>query len=310
MISSKKKSAKRIWSGIIISVFFAVITLFILTKLIYDGTFTRYDVIPEVPSALNQTVEKRKEVSFLCGENKLQGYLYQGEGNGLIVFVPGYRASADDYLWQIQEFLNCGWGVFSFDTTGSCRSEGDSSVGFPQVSLDLDAALEYIEKNDRFGYEKIFLVGHSRGGYAVCSALDGEHDIAAAVTVSGVNSCMDAIMQPVADKIGFLAYGNYPTLWLYQSLMFGADTVSTEAHTEINESNLPVLVIQGTEDTKYTEKKYSVYSHSIDNQSDNVEYYLYDAPGQNGHTSLLFDADGSANDKVISEIDLFFKRNN
>lgn len=307
MISSMKKSRKRIWSGIIISFFSFIIISLILTKVIYDGTFRRYDRIAAVPVGLETMVEGRQTPYFKSGENRLCGYLYKGNSKGLVVMAPGYRAGADDYLWQIKELVDLGYGVFAFDATGSCRSQGQDSVGFSQTVYDLEAALSFVEENGRFGYEDIYLLGHSRGAYAVCSVLDKGYDITAAVSVSGVNSCMEAVIQPAYDKVGFLAYGNYPFLWLYQASIFGGDTVNTRASEEIEQSNIPVMVVQGTGDNKYTKEKYSVYSHCKDENADNTSLLLMCQEGQDGHTSLLFDSDGTANDLLIEEIDRFFK---
>ncbi len=309
MISSKKKSLKRIGLGIVIAIISWVLVSCVVTVVIYDSTFPRYDKIPEIPTELEALVTSRQEVSFNTDENRLSGYLYNNESNGLIVIAPGFRASADDYLWQIDSLLSKGWAVFIFDTTGSCKSEGDSSKGFPQEVVDLRAALDYIENNDRFGYQRLYILGHSRGAYAACSVLDEGYDISAICSVSGVNSSMDAIMQPVADKIGFLAYGNYPFLWLYQTILFGSETAHSDAAEEIAESNIPVLLVQGTEDEIYTEDEYSVYSYSVDDNASNVEYYLCDDEGKNGHTDLLFDGENSANEELMTEIDRFFREN-
>ena len=49
--------------------------------------------------------------------------------------------------------------MFTFDTTGSFRSEGEDQVGFSQATLDLEATLKYVEKNNikpkYFGLEEI-----------------------------------------------------------------------------------------------------------------------------------------------------------
>lgn len=309
MISSKKKSLKRIGLGIVIAIISWVLVSCVVTVVIYDSTFPRYDKIPEVPTELEALVQNRQEVSFNTDENRLSGYLYKNESNGLIIIAPGFKASADDYLWQIDSLLSKGWAVFIFDTTGSCKSEGESSKGFSQEVVDLRAALDYIESNDRFGYDRLYILGHSRGAYAACSVLDEGYDISAICSISGVNSSMDAIMQPVADKIGFLAYGNYPFLWLYQTILFGNETAHSDAAKEIAESDIPVLVVQGTEDELYTEEEYSVYSYSVDDNTSNVEYYLCDDEGKNGHTNLLFDGVNSANEELMEKIDRFFKEN-
>ena len=306
MISSTKKSFKRIWKIIVISLLAFIIISLTLTKVIYDFTFSRYDKAPVVPESLSQFVLKRREMTFKSGENNLCGYYYQGGSNSLIVLVTGYKAVADDYLWQIKELCDKGYGVFTFDTTGYLKSEGEDAGGFAQTVYDLKAALEFLNKEKRLGYENIYLLGHSRGAYAVLSVLDDGYDIKAAVSVSGVNSSMEAVIQPAADKVGAVAYINYPFLWLYQISLFDKETLNTNAAEVINKSNIPVLVVQGERDETYPPEKYSVYSH-IKNNSENVTLLMMDEKGSDGHTNLLFDADGTANNELIDSIDVFLK---
>ena len=85
----------------------------ILTKCIYDCSFLRYDAIAPVPAALEPMVKARQTVQFQSGKNTLTGYLYEGEREGLVVLIPGFRAGADDYLWQIQSLLDHGWAYGS-----------------------------------------------------------------------------------------------------------------------------------------------------------------------------------------------------
>jgi esterase/lipase len=117
---------------------------------------------------------------------------------------------------------------------------------------------------------------------------------------------MEAIIQPAADKVGFIAYINYPFLWLYQNAIFDKETLNTKATDNILNSNIPVLVVQGENDETYPPDKYSVYSH-IKNESENVSLLIMDEKGSDGHTNLLFDADGTANDELINSIDDFLK---
>lgn len=279
----------------------------ILTKCIYDCSFLRYDAIAPVPAALEPMVKARQTVQFQSGKNTLTGYLYEGEREGLVVLIPGFRAGADDYLWQIQSLLDHGWGVFAFDPTGHCRSEGRTSVGFSQVLLDLESALQYLQSNRQFGYRDLMLLGHSRGGYAACGMLDEGYGIDAVVTVSGSNTCMDAVMQPSADVVGGLAYVNYPMLYLYQAALFGSEAVDTDAAREIAQSDIPVLVVQGAGDPQARVEKYSIYAQRESIPAGKAEYYLCEDPGQDGHTDLLFDADGTANDRLMERIHRFFE---
>lgn len=276
-----------------------------VTKLVYDAIFARYDEPAQVPHSLSAMVQARTVCRFSSGENQLTGYQYHSaapdKANGLVVLVPGFHAGGDDYLWQISELLEYNWGVFTFDTTGTLRSQGSNQVGFPQAALDLDAALNYIEENDRFGYGEIVLVGHSRGGYAVCCALGAERDVAAAVSISGVNSAMEAIMQSSVDAVGPISYANYGFLWLYQAMLFGRDVLNRSAAEELTSCEIPVLVVHGTQDEDVPADAGAVIAHQKQITSPQVEYLLCQA----GHTDLLYDEDGTANDALLRRVHEF-----
>ena len=300
-----KALKKRIWIIIAVMVLFLAAS-WLATKFVYDAVFCRYDGSTPVPTQLSELVGSRQMCSFPSGENMLTGYLYrsQSENGGLIVLAPGFHAGADDYLWQIKALTDRGWSVFAYDATGSCRSQGDSTVGFPQSALDLEAALKYVEKCQSFGYNDIVLLGHSQGGYAAGCALDGEYDIAAAVTVSGVNSAMEGIMGYAGEYVGPLAYGNYGFLWLYQAALFGPEAVNARAAKAIGESGVPTLVIHGSADTEVSAEKGSILSHKGELEGDHVTVLYWEAP-DSGHTQLLFAPDGTANEELMDAIHAF-----
>ena len=306
MISQKWK--KRLL--ILVTVLFAhcVVSL-VATKFICDGIFRRYEGTVTVPAELTEMVAQRQSHTFPSGENDLAGYLYEssapGDLSALIILAPGFHAGADDYLWQIRELTDRGWAVFAYDATGSCHSEGESTVGFPQSTLDLEAALKYVEKCQNFGYNKIVLLGHSQGGYAVGCALDGSRPIAAAVTVSGVNSAMEGVMGNARSYVGPLAYGNYGFLWLYQAFRFGPRRVGLDAAKTISQSSTPVLVIHGYDDPQVPADRDSIFSHRERVSSADASFLLWEEPGSQGHTDLLFDPDGTANNELMDTIHSF-----
>lgn len=310
MISAKKSLFKRILIIIItILVIFSLLSI-TATKIVYDSIFTRYDTTEtNLPNELSNILNSRERKEYLSGENRLTGYLYKNESENkkeaLVVIAPGFRASADDYLWQINSLLSYGWSVFAFDTTGSCESEGESSVGFAQELLDVKATLDFIEFNNRFGFSEIALLGHSRGGYAACCALSFEYDISAVVAVSGINSAMEGVIGSAVEYVGPLAYGNYGFLWLYQVMLFGSETVNMSADEAISESDVPVLIIHGKEDEKVPIDEFSIYSHKDEINSKKVEYIVCKEPQKNGHVNLLFDENGGANNELMQEINEF-----
>ena len=308
MASVRKYDRKRILTSII-TVFLAVcVTSMAVTKIVYDTIFSRYDEFAPVPRELEQMVEQRQICRFASGENELTGYYYSApepeNAKGLILLVPGFHAGGDDYLWQISELRQYGWGVFTFDVTGTLRSEGKRQVGFSQPISDLEAALKYVENNERFGYNEIVLMGHSRGAYTVCCALAQPWDVAAVVSVSGINSAMEGIMEMSVQTVGPVSYGNYGFLWLYQAMLFGTDTLQLQAAEAISQRDVPVLVVHGTQDAQVPLDSCSVFSYKDRITSDRVEYLLCDA----GHTDLLYDGDGTANDALMEQIHEFLLR--
>ncbi len=300
---------KKVYKPILITILVFVTVSFAATKLVYDSLFGRYD--PEQTVSVDPgLLERREAVSFPSGDAELRGYFYGSEAKDvLVVIAPGFHAGGNDYLEQIRYFLDCGWGVFAFDATGSCESGGDSSVGFPQEVHDLEAALGYLEEQHRFDYENLVLFGHSRGGYAVCCALNSDFDIDAVISVGGINSAMEGIMEPVAEAVGPLAYVNYPFLWAYQAMLFGTKTVNLDAAEILSRTDVPTLIIHGKNDETVSYDAYSIISYREEIQSDCVEFFTSDTPGSDGHTDLLFDADGTANDVLMAEIEAFVLRN-
>ena len=313
MASAKKSVFKRVLIIILAVLVVHCAGSMVATKLIYDSIFSRYAAeLAEPAPELRDMVEARETFFYEYEDLTLAGYLYRCQTpqarNALVVLAPGFHAGSDDYLWQTKALLDRGWSVFSFDPSGSFESSGDSYVGFPQEILDLNATIEYIEANDRFGYQSLSLLGHSRGGYAAGCVLSYDHDIDAVVTVSGVNSAMEGIMAYSSSAVGPLAYGNYGFLWLYQTMLFGARTTNLSAYEEIMDSGIPTLVVHGTGDEDFPMDKNSIISHREQICTPAVEYLTCDAPGQNGHTDLLFDPEGGANEELMTQISDFLER--
>lgn len=311
MANKKKRIMKKALSATIIIAVVLVVFSFGATKVIYDSCFPRYDgSITEPCIELDRLNETKTKTVFLSGKNNLTGYLFppcDGNSDSLIILAQGMNATYSDYLWLIKAFTDSGYGVFVFDPTGCGESEGESAVGFPQMLKDLEAALKHLESNDNFGYASIFLFGHSRGGYAVCCATAFEFDITAVVSVNGINSAMEGVMMPAVKVIGNIAYTNYPLLWMYQVLLFGADTVDASAADALYNTETPALVIHAAGDAIVPTDRFSIVSHKEDAKLNNVVWMPnYGTETENAHTDILFDNNGRANSDLIKLITDFF----
>lgn len=313
MANDKKRNFKKVLSVTVVILITFVFVSFGTTKIIYDACFPRYDPPTAVLTAeLEQLNESRTEKDFLSDGHKLKGCLYPAENrekNGLIVFAIGFNATVNDYLWQVKSFTESGYGVFLFDPTGCGESEGESTVGFPQMLTDLDAALDYIEDNKKFGYKDIFLFGHSQGGYAVCCVEIYGHDITAIASVNGINSAMEGVMMPAAKAAGNIVYSNYPLLWLYQVTLFGAEAVNASAADTLESTQTPALVIHSAGDSIVPEDRFSIISHIDETNCNSVTAVKGYGDGQeNSHRGILFGKDGKANAELIKLITDFFDK--
>ena len=313
MTSSKKKFLKKVLKGIAITIIVYLTVSMIATKLIYDSVFQRYNAEnpQNILAETTDMVKNRKSFTYQCGENNLNGYLYSdGEcENGLIVFAPGFKSESVEYEGVVYAFLQEGFDVFIFNPTGHGNSGGEDSVGFPQIIADLESTMNFINSNNSFDYNDIFLFGHSRGGYGVCCVANKYNNISAVVSVSGMDKSMDAIMSYSTSYVGGIAYGNYPFLSLYESIIFGSELSGSSAVEELNQSQIPSLVIQASEDDQIPPDKFSIYSHRDEITSKNVEYFLYTKSGSNGHVSILYDKNRNPNYDIIEKIADFYKEN-
>ena len=285
---STKKLLKRIViiMGSVIIIFSAVSMSIVV--ILYSVVFTRYDrpeICAEFVYSDISDIYSREQVYFESGKNKLAGYIYGAENTqGLIVLSHGMARGADSYLAQILYFVDRGWQVFAFDFTGSYESEGSSVGGFSQGVYDLDAALDYIETQDRFDGLPIVLFGHSWGGYAVCAVSAYEkHNIAAIVSVSSFDSSEEIVFHYTHKYINAYTYTQIPFFRAYESIAFG-EVAGLTATDGINASDVPVMLIHSESD-EVVPFDISVISHADEITNGRVICEI----AERSHTGLLYD---------------------
>ena len=303
----RKRRIVKITAVIILAVFLLSISMLALTKFIYDSIFPRYDRTP-LETALNISYAEimdsyeRERVEFMSEENKLTGYIYKGtDSRGLVVIAPGLSDGAEDYISIAMGFVDLGYSVFTFDTTGSFESEGDNSVGFPQEVIDLDNALKFIENETDLKNLPLFLFGHSRGGYASAMMCNKSHDIKAVATVGAVNSPMEITMEWSTNFVGSLAFTGYPALYAYQTMVFGSEIMSTSGAEAIDEGNIPALIIHCENDVTVSIDGSSIYAHKDEVDNPKARFMLYENEENRGHTTLLFTKEANAYREEISD---------
>jgi len=245
-----------------------------------DDEFTTYITWKEI----NQAKYPREEVHFVSGGNKLQGFIYGGSNNnGLIVISHGIGGTSDDYLPMIMFFVDKGWCVFGFNNTGVGGSEGESMRGLTQPVIDLDAALAYIKNSGRFSGFPVMLVGHSLGGFAVCTVLNLNQNVNAVVAFAGFNSSKEIFEEKGKAMVGKVFYLlTTPQAWAIDNQLFG-DKVKLTAVDGINKAGIPVMIVHSSDDESISAKTSSIYAHRGEITNPNVEIIFFDGENASGH---------------------------
>lgn len=236
---------------------------------------------------------RSEEITFMSGENTLKGRIY-GEDNekGLIVFAHGIGGGHQSYMSLIISMVDRGWKVFTYDATGSCESEGESTVGLSQSALDLNNALTFVEKDERLNKYKVNVLGHSWGGFAAAAVMNFDHDINACVSLSGYYQPEAELYETADNMFGKAGVLVHPFIWMYNKSKFGK-YASLSAVDGINKTDTPVLIVHGTEDSTISFENASVISQKDRITNPNAEYYIFSDKYRNNH-GTYFDTPESA----------------
>ena len=127
-------------------------------------------------------------------------------------------------------------------------SDGKTLVGLTQSSLDLKAALDFVNSNEKLNKYKLFLYGQNLGGYAVTSVLNYETDVDGVVSISGFNNAKDMLVE-----YGKKLYGNFvsllsPYVYIYERILFG-DSAYLDGIRGINNApSVPIFLLHSQDD--------------------------------------------------------------
>ena len=280
-------------------------------KALYDSFFPRYEkrdidtIFGEFDYSRIDEKLTRTTFFFPSGPWKLQGYFYPCYGTKkMVVVCHGMHAGADDYLPFIAYFVDNGYAVFSYDCQGTYASQGDSTVGMCTPLVNLDHALTYIENDRQLSQYKLYLFGHSWGGYAATSVLSLHKNICGCAAVAPFNSGYALIAEKGEQYAGSLTdslVGSFPKDFLdtYQALLF-KDYTKYDAVKGINSTNVPVFIAHGIQDFVISFHHQSVISHKDEIRQNNVTYYV-GTGAHAGHNTILHSERAVAYQKQVEQ---------
>lgn len=206
----------------------------------------------------------REEVKFNSYDNELTGFFYKqnniNDYNALLIFVHGINVSHENYLSEINYLTKQNYLVFSYDNTGVNYSEGKGLKGLNQSPLDLQNALNYIYDLELYNDIPNILIGHSWGGYAVCtvSQLELKREVDAIISLGGFWKNTDVLIDTAENYIGVIANVFTPYLSLYEDSLF-YKYKNINGVDGLKNTKCPVLIIHSKDDTIVSFDSYLKY---------------------------------------------------
>lgn len=209
----------------------------------------------------------------------LRGFFYkypQKAQDKILVFAHGMWGSHQAYLQEIELLAQAGFTVLGFDYYGTESSDGKNIVGLANSLKSLECAIGYVKKN--FPNSKIYVMGHSWGGFAASSIAKFHPDLAGIVSMSGFISSKMIYKHLLPKPIHFVI----PFLILFDSIKCGGYSY-TKVVRVLKNSKVPTLILHSKDDTMVPylastaviQKKVSnprIHYHIVDGKRHNPDY--------------------------------------
>ena len=148
-----------------------------------DNGYIKYFTAADFPGLAAAPVE------FDSGGNTLKGFFYSRpipQKDDLVIFCHGIGGGHRSYMAEIDRIASEGYTVFAYDNTGCFASGGKSIRCLSQSLADLDAAVRFLKAEGIFQkYGRVFVIGHSWGGFAAGNVPRFHPDIPKIVVISG-----------------------------------------------------------------------------------------------------------------------------
>ena len=250
---SKKKIFLTIILPFLVILFFFIIPLTIAE--IVNSVIFKKRCEPNEPYILSISDYpnlKCEEMNFKSGNNKLQGYLYSSDTltpKGVVIYAHGFDCGGSNSTMMFADFfVSNDYYYFTYDVTANGKSTGKDQNGLVQGVLDLDKAISCVKKIDKIKDYPLMLLGHSWGGYSVCSVLKMHPDVKAVCSISGFNNANDLMINSSKKYVGdFLTNLSVPYLKLYERMEFHGNTKLSSLNG-LKNSNCNCLIVHSIDD--------------------------------------------------------------
>lgn len=278
----KNKNLKSAIINFVVALAIYVIASFMLVMIIYEEMFTVDEKYEHRSFMSYDDMNKYYtpcEISFDSNGIPIYGKIYGEASDRLVIIGHGIDGTAEDMLAEAKFFLDNGYSVMLFDSVGHGKSGGTSKVGIHQAARDMEFAVDYAAGE---GYSELYLYGMGVGGYAAASCAD-MNGVKAVASVSAFGSVSDMTLEYAVENMTVLGYLEYPIMMLYQYLIFGSE-LKNDAFSGINNSNVPIVIINGTNDNSVLYDGAALINKSDKITNENVTYLTVE---DGMHASLM-----------------------
>ncbi|MBR5128246.1 MAG: alpha/beta fold hydrolase [Roseburia sp.] len=246
-----------------------------------------------------------RHIVFKSKRSNLNGWFY-GENNtspkGLIIFSHGMGVTSEYYLPEILYYAGAGYKVFAFDNTGYGTNKG-LFLGFSRAAMDLKYAIEYADD----GTLPIALIGHSMGGYAVCSVLKhlnlSKHNIKTVVTYAAFDNLSDTTVGFLKAQGSLLKMIVAKMLCFGQFLLHGSNAYLKASDMVEKNQQIQFIMLHGDNDDEIDMRTASLISKPFTNP--NVEKIVISDPEINTHMGVVRKngvATNGINEEIVKRI--------
>jgi pimeloyl-ACP methyl ester carboxylesterase len=270
-----------IWKIIVIVIAVAIVLLLSLAYAAYRTAFRkRYDKNPLLKfftAADFSLTESLVKIGRLRGKIYLKGGAADREE--VVVFVHGMGPGHCAYTTEIAYFCNLGYTVLAVDSLGCGLSGGRNIRGMYEGVKTAVAAIDFARAN--FPEKKIYLVGHSWGGYsALCASARRkvEKVVAISAPTSPVKTIYEGASKIISKPVAAILC---PWWWLINFLLFGVNG-NKSAVKCARKNGAETLLVHGDKDNIVTHTKAVFYR----NYGENVKKYLAEGKAHNPYNTV------------------------
>ncbi len=213
---------------------------------------------------------------------KLRGIIYRKDApqnDAVVVFVHGMGPGHIAYTTEINYFCAHGYTVLALDSKGCNLSGGKNIRGMYEGVKTAIAAIDYARAH--FPDKKVYIVGHSWGGYsALCASAKRkvEKVVAISAPCSPVKTIYEGAAQFVSKPVAAVLC---PFWWLINLLLFGANG-NASAIKYARKNGTETLLVHGDKDNIVTPSKSVFYK----TYGDNVKKFLAQGKAHNPYNTV------------------------